>query len=186
MEEENKEFQNGSKKDINNEIINQVENLMYQIQEQGVNTDNVDFLGKIVDIHKDLKNEEYWKEKEEMYMYRDYNDYSDGSYGRKEVRGTGPYSRYRDSGNSSYGRRGVPGTGRGRYRGEDMMDEMYRAYNDYMDSADYGNYGTSESMQKIEIMADSLMDFIHHIKKEAKTPEERQLIEEKLQEIGRM
>ena len=118
-------------------------------------------------------------------MYRDYNDYNDGSYGRRGVRGTGPYSRYRDGG-SSYGRRGVPGTGRGRYRGEDMMDEMYRAYNDYMDSSEYGNYGTSESMQKIEIMADSLIDFIHHIKKEAKTPEEKQLIDEKLQEIGRM
>lgn len=108
-----------------------------------------------------------------------YGEYGEDSYGRRSRDSRGRYT-------DSYGRRGVKGTGRGRYRGEELMDEMYGAYNDYMDSNEYGNYGTSESMQKIEIMADSLMDFIEHIKKEAKSPEEKQLIDEKLKEIGRM
>ena len=33
----------------------------------GVKEDNVDYLYKLVDIHKDIKNEEYWKKKEEKY-----------------------------------------------------------------------------------------------------------------------
>lgn len=167
------------KKDWCEQTINNLEEEIEKINKEGINVENITYLGKIIDAHKDLKNEKYWKEKIEMY-----GNYNNSSYGRRGVPGTGPYSRYRESG-SLYGRRGVPGTGR-RYRGEDMMEEMYNAYNDYMDSSEYGNYGTSESMQKIEIMADSLIDFIHHIKREAKTPEERQLIDEKLQEIGRM
>lgn len=149
------------------------------VKEEKVSPNNVDYLGKLVDINKDLQNIEYQKVKEEKYMrYRDYEDGYGDSYGRRSRDSRGRYT--------EYGRRGVPGSGRGRYRGEEMMDEMYQAYNDYMDNAEYGNYGTSESMQKIEIMADSLIDFIHHIKKQAKTPEEKQLIDEKLREIGRM
>lgn len=170
MEEENKTMQK--------EVIEQVEKSIKEITDSGVTPTNLDNLGKLVDIHKDLKNEEYWKIKEEM-KYMRYGNYGEDSYGRRSRDSRG---RYMDS----YGRRGVKGTGRGRYRGEELMDEMYGAYSDYMDSNEYGTYGTGESMQKIEIMADSLMDFIEHIKKEAKTPEEKQLIDEKLREIGRM
>ncbi|WP_298061784.1 hypothetical protein [uncultured Rikenella sp.] len=174
-----------SEKDLICKVNEQVEKSIEEIIDSGVTPTNLDNLGKLVDIHKDLKNEEYWKAKEENFMRygnygRDsYGEYGEDSYGRRSRDSRG---RYMDS----YGRRGVKGTGRGRYRGEELMDEMYDAYNDYMDSNEYGNYGTSENMQKIEIMADSLMDFIHHIKKEAKTPEEKQLIDEKLKEIGRM
>ena len=41
-------------------------------------------------------------------------------------------------------------------------------------------------MQKIEIMADSLMDFVEHIMETAKTPEEKELIQRKIQELGRV
>lgn len=169
---------------LEKELLKQVEEQKKAILDEKINPENINYLSKLVDICKDVAEERKIRKEEECMRYRYDDDYNDGSYGRRGVRGTGPYSRYRDG--ESYGRRGVPGTGRGRYRGEDMMDDMYRAYNDYMDGAEYGNYGTSESMQKIEIMADSLMDFIHHIKKEAKTPEEKQLIEEKLREVGRM
>lgn len=37
------------------------------INTEGVKRDNVDYLYKLVDIHKDLKNENYWKIKEEKY-----------------------------------------------------------------------------------------------------------------------
>ena len=33
------------------------------ILEEGIEIDNLDSLGKLVDIHKDLSNEEYWKKK---------------------------------------------------------------------------------------------------------------------------
>ncbi len=166
-------------KNMQEEVICQVEKSIKEITDSGLTPTNLDNLGKLVDIHKDLKNEEYWKIKEEM-KYMRYGNYGRGSYGRDEY---GTYgrrsrdSRGRYTEGNSYGRR---------YRGHDMLDEMYGAYTDYMDSEEYGNYGAGESMQKIEIMADSLMDFIQHIKREAKTPEEKQLIDEKLREIGRM
>ena len=172
MEEEKKE-----NKDWCEKTLEQLEKEIEKVNNEEINPENITYLGKVIDAHKDLMNEYYWKEK--IYMYRDsynnYDDYRDGSYGRRrrDIRG-----RYMDS----YGRRGYDT----KYRGEDMMNQMYRAYNDYMDEVEYGNYGTSESMQKIEIMADSLMDFVEHLKKEAKTPEERQLIDQKIQELSRM
>ena len=49
----------------------------------GIQVENIDNLGKLVDIHKDIENEEYWKEKEEVYKmrYYDENRYGDDGYG---------------------------------------------------------------------------------------------------------
>lgn len=176
MEEEKQQ-----KQDWCEEITQQVEKQLEEIANEKVSTNNIEYLYRLVDIHKDLANENYWKEKIDMYNEGSYGRYSEG-YSARGVPGTGR-GRYREG---SYGRRGVPGSGRGRYRGESLMNEMYEAYNDYMDGQEYGEYGTSESMMKIEIMAESLMDFVKHLKKEAKSPEEKQLIQEKLQELGRM
>lgn len=180
MEEEKKE-----KKDWCKEITTQVEKQLEEIANEKVSVENVDYLYRLVDIHKDLKNEDYWKEKIDMYRegYGNYSGYGNyDGYGARGVPGSGRRS-YREG---SYGRRGVKGTGRGRYRGEEMLEEMKETYNDYMDDQEYGNYGTSESMMKIEVMAESLIDFVEHLKKEAKSPEEKQLIQQKLKELGRM
>lgn len=37
------------------------------INADGVKKDNIDYLYKLIDIHKDLKNENYWKIKGEKY-----------------------------------------------------------------------------------------------------------------------
>lgn len=37
--------------------------------DEGINQDNIDDIGKLIDIHKDIENEEYWKIKEEVYKY---------------------------------------------------------------------------------------------------------------------
>lgn len=157
------------------QVNEQVEKSIKEIIDSGLTPENVENLGELIDIHKDLKNEKYWKIKEEDFMR--YDNYGRESYGRDEYGTYGRRSRDSRGRYTGYGRR---------YLGHDMLDDMYNAYSEYMESDNYGNYGASESMQKIEIMADSLMDFIHHIKKEAKTPEEKQLIDEKLREIGRM
>ena len=111
---------------IKNQVEEKINNI---IGDEGIQMGNLDMLGKLIDIHKDLANEDYWnKKKEVMEMrYRDYDEYGNyGNYGREE-----------------YGRRGVPGSGRGRgrrysergrdsrYRGEETMDNMYGAYQDY-------------------------------------------------------
>lgn len=53
---------------MNNEKIKEeiAENIK-GIMEQGVDMSNLDMLGKLVDIHKDLSNEDYWKIKKEVY-----------------------------------------------------------------------------------------------------------------------
>ena len=61
----------------------ETEKAIKKVVDQGIQLNNIDFLYKAIDIHKDLANEEYWKTKEEKNMYREYDNYSD-SYGRRE------------------------------------------------------------------------------------------------------
>ena len=137
MEEENKIEE--SKEDVLIKTKEEVEKLIKQVTESGLQVANVELLYKLIDIHKDIENEKYWIEKEENMMYRDYDNYSGGR--SRDSRG-----RYMDG---SYGRRGVPGTGRGRYRGEEMIEDMYRNYEDYSEGKEmYGADGkTMESFK---------------------------------------
>lgn len=116
------------------QLCEKVEEQLKKITEQGISTSNIDFIYKLVDIHKDIANEKYWKKKEEYYMnYRNYGEDFGRRYG------------------GEYGRRGVKGTGRGRYRGEEAMMEMQESYDEYNEAyeeAMNGNYGAEGAMQK--------------------------------------
>lgn len=165
MEEEKKE-----EKTFQDEIKEKAEQAIKTVAEQGLNNNNIDFLYKAVDIHKDLCNEKYWEVKEEYYMYGNYDDMN---YGRRGVRGTGR-GRYSEG---SYGRRGVPGTGRGRYRGEEMLDEMSYHYGNYHNS---GNYGAKEdSAYK---MTEAFKEFGFSIAEELE-PNEKMMFKQAMQEI---
>ena len=165
MEEEKKE-----EKTFQTELIEKTEQVIKTVAEQGLNNNNIDFLYKAVDIHKDLCNEEYWKAKEEYYMYGNYDDMS---YGRRGVRGTGR-GRYSEG---SYGRRGVPGTGRGRYRGEEMLDEMSYHYGNYHNSNNYG--AKEDSAYK---MTEAFKEFGFSIAEELE-PNEKMMFKQAMQEI---
>lgn len=53
---------------MDKEVLDKVEKKITElINREGIKKDNVDYLFKLVDIHKDLKNEDYWKVKEEKY-----------------------------------------------------------------------------------------------------------------------
>ncbi len=55
-------------KPMHENTLEKVENKITElINTEGVKKENVDYLYKLVDIHKDLKNENYWKIKEEKY-----------------------------------------------------------------------------------------------------------------------
>lgn len=154
MEEENKNKE--IKQDVLIKAREEVEKIIKQITESGLQTANVELLYKLIDIHKDIENENYWKEKEENMMYRDYDTYNGGR--SRDSRG-----RYMES---SYGRRGVPGSGRGRYRGYDYIDEMSRNYGDYSEGRDtYGN--DRETEKSFDKMLQSLEDFTYLIMQEA-------------------
>lgn len=164
-----------------NNLIEKIEQEIENVTSEGLKMQDLEILSKLVDIHKDLKNEKYWKIKEEALemRYNNYNDY--GEYGRRGVPGTG----------RGYGRRGVPGTGRGRrYRGEEMMDDMYEAYKDYSDGkeeVEMGNYGAkNDTMKSLDYMMKSVVQFIEMLKRDANSQEEVELIQDYTRQISEM
>ena len=180
MEEEKKQTE---EKNVLEKVTEEVDKSIKRIMEQGVKTNNIDFLYKMIDVKKDIA--EIEKEEQEM-MYGNYGNYDnygeyDRSYGggrRRDSRG-----RYMESG--SYGRRGVPGSGRGRYRGEEMMDEMMYHYGNYNEGRE--QYGADEeTMKSFKYMLKSFKDYYKHLKEEASSPQEVKLLEETAREMLEM
>lgn len=155
------------------ELLINVEKQISEVIEENINTDNITYLGKLVDIHKDIKNENYWKEKIKMYRDRDY--YGDHSYGR-----TGRYME------NSYGRQGEKGTGSySKYRGDDKLDEMHDYYGNYSESK--SRYGTSEDSKKsLKYMLNSVEDFFCMLMEDVNSNEEMQMIKETARRISDM
>lgn len=186
MEEEKKETK------VVKKLDEEVDKSIKRVIEQGVQTNNVDFLYKMIDIKKDIA--EIEKEEEEM-MYRAGGSYREGSYGRGSYRaggsGGGSYGEYGESGN--YGRRGVPGSGRGRYRGgrgsgryrgEEMMDEMMYHYGNYAEGGQYGADG--EAMESLNNLMESAYEYFKDLKENANSPEEIKMMEHYFKKMGEM
>lgn len=143
-----------------NKIIESVEKLISTIIDKDINTENVKLLSLLVDIHKDIKNEEYWKEKIKMR----YRNYSEG-YGR-----------------SNYGRRG-------NYRGDDMLEEMNDNYGEYSESKynESRGYGHNEdSIKPLKKMLKSVEEFMCMLIDEASSKEEIELIQKTARKISDM
>lgn len=165
-------------KSIQDRTIEAVEKTIDTVLKNGVSSNNLDYLYKLVDIHKDMANEKYWKVKEEKLMkYSAYGNY--GRYGREAY------------GEGSYGRRSRDS--RGRYTGhspEDKIDEMYMNYQAYSEGREAygrGNYGArEESMECLEYMLESMVDFVKMLKEEANSQEELELIHKYLKKISEM
>ena len=125
---------------------------------------DIDYLYKIVDIYKDLKEVEN--------MNNGYGNY--GEYNR----GYGEYN--------EYGRRGVDS----KYRASRYMDGMrgsYEAYEDYRDSYNRGNYGAKEDgLKELEYMLHALVKFAKTIKEEATSPEEQEIVRKHFMKISEM
>ncbi len=172
------------------QLKEKVEEQIKKAVEQGITSNNIDYIYKLIDIHKDVANEEYWKIKEEKYM--NYSGYGEGygegyneGYGRRGVPGTG---RYR----GEYGRRGVKGTGRGRYRGEDAMMEMQESYDEYNEAyeeAMNGNYGAEGEMVKaVEGITKNIIEIMKELS-EADEPQVKRILQKagkKIMEISEM
>ena len=104
--------------------------------------------------------------------YRAGENYRDSYSGRG-------YARYNEGGN--YGRRGMDS----RYEGEDALNEMYQTYQEYSEGKE--NYGNDNmTMESFEYMLKALKDFAKHLKKEADSPEEKQLLQKTVREMGQM
>ena len=179
MEEENvKEEEKKEEHDIMyDKLLPKLESSITNILEEGLTENNLDLLYKLVDIHKDICNEKYWKVKESEIMR--YDNY--GTYGN--------YNNYNNYGREQYGAYGRRGVDR-RYRGHDYMDGMYDAYGRYEEGREQynrGNYNAKEdTIKSLEYMLESAKDFFHMLKSEANSQEEMQLIREYAKKISEM
>ena len=163
------------KKEIKEKVEQEIENIIGE----GLQEENIEMLGDLVDIHKDLANEDYWEKKKEVMGMR-YRNYEGDSYGRE-----------------SYGRRGRDSRGRysaggtmGRNYGEQMMNEMYQNYQGYSRGREQygrGNYNAKEdTMKSLEYMLESMVDFVEMLKEEAGSQEEMELIRHYTKQISEM
>ena len=178
------------KKDIHNKVKEETEKVIDNILKEGIKSENVDFLYKVIDIHKDIANEHYWKEKEDNMRYRNsgrgmYGDYDMmDDYGRRDY-------------DNSYGRRRRDSRGRymerGRdrkYRGEKHMDDMYDNYQMYLDGKEHydrGDYGAKDdTMKSLKYMLESVVCFFDMLKEDASSQEEMELVKKYAREISEM
>jgi hypothetical protein len=173
MEEEKNMFQNA---------VEQVEEKIRIILDEGIHSENLETLGELIDIHKDLCNEKYWKKKEEvmdMNYNRGYGEY--GNYGEY-----GEYGRRRRDSRGRYMRRGVDS----RYQGHEMIDEMHDGYQEYSEGREAynrGNYGAkNDTMKSLDYMLQSVTQFIEMLKQDASSQEEMELIKKYTREISEM
>ena len=177
-------------KDIHQQTKEETEKVIKDILDDGITNDNIDYLYKVIDIHKDIANEEYWKEKEDNMRYRNSGRGMYGNYDMMDNYGRRDYD-------DSYGRRRRDSRGRfmerGRdrkYRGEEPMEDMYENYHMYLDGKDQydrGNYGSKEdTMKSLKYMLESVVCFFDMLKEDATSQDEVELIKKYAREISEM
>lgn len=155
-------------KEINiaEKIIKETENKLNEITASGINQSNIDYISTLVDVHKDLKNEEYWKEKIMRYGNYRYDDYDDSRYGR---------GRKRDS----------RGRYMGKHRGHEILDEMGRYYGEYVDGVEmYGH--DNETDKSFDRMIDCFEEFAYAIVEEIDEPMKADKIRKVARKISEM
>ena len=156
-------------KELCHKILHATEDLMDQIVDNGINTENLSHLDKLVDIHKDLIEESNMKESEGM---RNYGRYNYGEYGRP--------------GYDAYGRRGYDM----KYKGYNHLDNMYSNYESYSESRDAygnGNYNAKQdTINSLEYMMKATVDFIKMLKEDANSQEEMEIIQRYTRQISQM
>jgi len=147
---------------MHEKLTETTEKSIEKILKEGITTNNLDHLYKLVDIYKDAK------EVESMNNYGNY-----GNYGGRRP-GYDTYGNYGEYGN--YGRQGRDM----RYRGEEELDRMHGEYGRYMESRN--RYGAGEETDKsFHYMVKALEDFIKVLYEEAEGQQQKQQLRQALQ-----
>lgn len=156
-----------SEKDLKKRLEEKVDEIIMQIVDDGIDGSNLETLGELVDIHKDLANEDYWKVKKEV-MQMNYRGY-DEEYGARRRDSRGRYM------------------ARGRkYRTQEPMEEMYEHYQAYSEGKEGYGHDHKTTMKALEYMLESAVDFFEMLKEEANSPEELQMIKHYSKKISEM
>ena len=154
----------------------EVEKLIKQVTESGLQVANVELLYKLIDIHKDIENEKYWKEKEEESMYRGRDYFMDDSYNGGRSRDS--RGRYMDS----YGR--YTTSRKENYRGREMINDIDDNYGRYNEAKTYGDRGSST--KSLEYMLESIVCFVEMLQEDATNQDEMDLIRKYTRKISEM
>ena len=152
---------------MEDKVIEKMESSIKKILDDGLTTNNIDYLYKLSKI------KHMAKEDKEMYgnyggRRPGYDSYGRGSYGEY---GEGSYGEY-----GRYGRRGYDM----KYRGDDSLGRMADEYGRYQESR--SRYGAGEETDKsFMYMVKALEDFIMVLKEEAESPQQKQQLMQALQ-----
>lgn len=163
-------------------ILDETSKIIKQLLDEGISdNNNLEYLGDLVDIQKDVYKIKCMKEEDNMYG--NYGNYGDNygrrtgydSYGRENY-GRGGY------GEGSYGRRGVDS----RYRGYGHIDRMAEDYGRYEGNRERYGDNHEDTKKSLKYMLDSMEDFARMLKEDAGSQEEIQMIRETAQRIAQM
>ena len=155
---------------MDDKLMEKVEEKIKEIEEVGINENNLEYLYKLTKIKHMMKEDESMN-----YGYGNYGNYNGyGNYGRPG------YDSYGNYGNS-YGRRGYDS----KYRGYEQLDRMGENYGRY--SEGHSRYGANEdSKRSLQTMLGCMEEFVRVIKEDVKSPEEEQMIRESMNRISQM
>ena len=150
-----------------------------------INQQNVDTLGKLIDMKKDIADSEYYDTVREAMEMRYYDD--DDMYGARRRDSRGRYMEGRDGMRGSMPRRG----GYGHHMPMEYFDRMMDGYEDYTEGMERyhrsGNYGDHDTgMESLEYMLDGIVGFVEHLQNNMETPEEVELIKKYVKKIKDM
>jgi len=139
-------------------VVEKMTESINKILDEGLNTQNVELMYKLVDMYKDIK---------------EVKSMNYGEYGRRagyDSYGRENYGNYNmEYGRGRYGRQGYDM----KYRGDENIDRMYNEYGRYIENRN--RYGNGEETDKsFHYMVKSLEDFIKVLYEEAETPQQKQ------------
>lgn len=171
------------------ELKEKIQEKIKAITEEGLDNIDIDLLGKMVDIHKDIDEEQYHCEKIKLkkeandMRYGNYGEY--GEYGRRRRDSRGRYmeGNYNEG---SYSR------GRGNYGHympypEMYMDRMMDGMEGYMEGREQynrGNYnGKDQSVESLEKMLEGTQAFLGDILKDPEQKETHEVIKHYIREF---
>ena len=146
-------------------LINEVDDIIKDVLDNGIQGNNLDNLYKLVDIKKDAY-EIMCMEEGDDSMYYGRHDY-DRMYDRDSYG-----ARRRDS--------------RGRYMGHEHLDRMYDDYSKYMASRERYGASSPDTKRSLEYMLRSMEDFARMLKEDAQSAEEVEMIRQTAQRIATM
>ena len=174
------------------ELKEKIQEKIKSITEEGLDNIDIDLLGKMVDIHKDIDEEQYHCEK--IKLKKEANDMRYGNYGEY-----GEYGRRRRDSRGRYMEGGYNEGGYSRGRGnyghympypEMYMDRMMDGMEGYMEGREQynrGNYGAKgQTVESLEKMLEGIVAFVEDIQQDPEQKEEKEVVNHYVRKLKEM